>query len=393
MDATADRAPSTLDELATRLGERRARAGSPSFSEIARRVTVLRTARGVRASERSPGRITVYDCFRAGRRRVDAALLLDIVRALGADAAETATWREWCVRLQRPDAGEVVAPTHRDAPALAHPFVGRTAEAHAVMSATGPVLVTGLPGAGKTQVVARALRELRAAERIGGIVTVDLRASNMSTAGVGAATLLESVARALGVERALDAIRGGPGDAAALGERAQCVADALARDGVALLVDDAGSLEAVLPLIERVTATPLVVISRALLPVPPSVRVVEVTAWTSDDGMALLTDAAGAERVAAEPDAADDIVALSGGLPLAMALAAARVGAKPDWTLAEHRDALRARFDAGRLDDPVSDSIALSLRLLADEERRALRLFATLPCEDLPADLFSVAVG
>ncbi|MFT4221006.1 MAG: tetratricopeptide repeat protein [Microbacterium sp.] len=393
MDATtrrarADPAPATLDELATRLVEFRARAGSPSFSEIARRVTALRTARGVRASERSPGRITVYDCFRAGRRRVDAALLLDIVRALGADAAETARWREWCVALQRPEAGDAVVPTHRDAPALAHPFVGRAVEADAVMSATGPVLVTGPPGAGKTQVAARALRALRSVGRIDGIVTVDLRASNMSTAGVGAATLLESVARTLGIERAIDAI--GP---AALGERAQCVADALERAGVALLVDDAGALGAVLPLLEHVTSTPLVVISRTLLPVPPSVRVVEVTTWTGDDGMALLTDAAGAERVAAEPGAAADIVALSGGLPLAMALAAARVGGKPDWTLAEHRDALRARLDAGRLDDPVSDSIALSLRLLADEERRALRLFATLPCEDLPADLVAIAVG
>ncbi|MBV6699380.1 hypothetical protein KV557_20005 [Kitasatospora aureofaciens] len=80
----------TLDGLAACLAQLRQEAGNPSFTTIARRIGAARTVRGVPAGERTPGRITVYDCFRAGRRRIDVELLSDIVRALGADPAP---WR------------------------------------------------------------------------------------------------------------------------------------------------------------------------------------------------------------------------------------------------------------------------------------------------------------
>ncbi|WP_177239781.1 hypothetical protein [Streptomyces monashensis] len=75
----------TLDGLAERLTLLRQDAGSPSYTTITRRIGAARAARGVPAEERAPGRITVYDCFRTGRRRMDVELLSDIVQALGAD--------------------------------------------------------------------------------------------------------------------------------------------------------------------------------------------------------------------------------------------------------------------------------------------------------------------
>ncbi|WP_157894775.1 hypothetical protein [Streptantibioticus cattleyicolor] len=75
----------TLDVVAECLALLRQEAGNPSYTTIARRVSAARAARGVPAEERTPGRVTVYDCFRAGRRRMDVELLSDIVRALGAD--------------------------------------------------------------------------------------------------------------------------------------------------------------------------------------------------------------------------------------------------------------------------------------------------------------------
>ncbi|MEV8323350.1 hypothetical protein [Kitasatospora sp. NPDC056731] len=75
----------SLDALTESLTLLRQEAGSPSYSTIVRRISSVRAARGVPAGERTPGRITVYDCFRSGRQRLDVELLSDIVQALGAD--------------------------------------------------------------------------------------------------------------------------------------------------------------------------------------------------------------------------------------------------------------------------------------------------------------------
>ncbi|MBD0690405.1 hypothetical protein BG452_07705 [Streptomyces sp. CBMA123] len=89
--STAPTRSHSLDELAEFLTLLREEAGSPSFSTIVRRISSARAARGVPAEERTPGRITVYDCFRSGRRRLDVELLADIVQALGADPGP---WRD-----------------------------------------------------------------------------------------------------------------------------------------------------------------------------------------------------------------------------------------------------------------------------------------------------------
>ena len=79
-------APSTLDELCLGLGRMRADAGSPSYAEIARRIGSLRDGA-------EPPKVTVYDCFRPGRRRVDDRLVGDIVRVLGGGRTVAARWR------------------------------------------------------------------------------------------------------------------------------------------------------------------------------------------------------------------------------------------------------------------------------------------------------------
>lgn len=82
----------TLDELAARLRELRAWAGNPSFTRVVKDVAARRAARGVPASEQ-PGRVTVYEVFREGRKRVDVELLVDIVAVLGVDDVEQEAWR------------------------------------------------------------------------------------------------------------------------------------------------------------------------------------------------------------------------------------------------------------------------------------------------------------
>lgn len=86
----------TFDQIAGDLQARRAAAGAPSYAEIALRIAKLRELRGGPDAQSRPARTTVYDAFREGRRRMDTALVLDIVRALGATEAEVDEWAERC---------------------------------------------------------------------------------------------------------------------------------------------------------------------------------------------------------------------------------------------------------------------------------------------------------
>lgn len=105
----------SFDEIAGDLQALRVAAGSPSYAEIALRITKLREERGEHAGR--PARTTVYDAFRAGRRRLDTALVLDIVRALGADEAAVEVWAERCRTARASDApaaaSTVEAPADR----------------------------------------------------------------------------------------------------------------------------------------------------------------------------------------------------------------------------------------------------------------------------------------
>jgi len=93
-----------FDRIAEDLQVRRAEAGSPSYAEIALRIGRLREERGGPDAAARPARTTVYDAFRTGRRRMDTALVLDIVRALGADEEEVADWAERCRAARLADA-------------------------------------------------------------------------------------------------------------------------------------------------------------------------------------------------------------------------------------------------------------------------------------------------
>ena len=100
MTGAGTAAPSTLDEFAAALQERRLRAGAPSYAQIAGRIMAERQRRGMSEAAAQVARSSVYDVFRIGRRRVNADLVAEIVRALGGDAGEAAMWRDRCIRVQ-----------------------------------------------------------------------------------------------------------------------------------------------------------------------------------------------------------------------------------------------------------------------------------------------------
>jgi energy-coupling factor transport system substrate-specific component len=112
-----DQDPTPLDRVALDLQELRGRAGDPSYAEIVSRIGQQRRAAGAPGDSR-PGRTTVYDAFRTGRRRIDRGLVLEIVRALGADDAEVAAWDQRCRDAVRPpgDPTPATSPSQQLAP-------------------------------------------------------------------------------------------------------------------------------------------------------------------------------------------------------------------------------------------------------------------------------------
>ncbi|MBZ5735946.1 ECF transporter S component [Nocardioides sp. TRM66260-LWL] len=80
------------DGLAARLQLLRVADGEPSYAEIARRVTLLRAARGLSSDAARVARSTVFDCFRPGRARVSLPLVRDIALVLGVDPADVDGW-------------------------------------------------------------------------------------------------------------------------------------------------------------------------------------------------------------------------------------------------------------------------------------------------------------
>ena len=90
----------SLDAVVSRLQAVRAQAGQRSFGDIALGVSRVRRARGVSAEHSRVGRTTVYDAFRTGRRRLDADLVADIVRALTGDEELATTLATQCRAAQ-----------------------------------------------------------------------------------------------------------------------------------------------------------------------------------------------------------------------------------------------------------------------------------------------------
>jgi DNA-binding SARP family transcriptional activator/Tfp pilus assembly protein PilF len=118
------------------------------------------------------------------------------------------------------------------------------------------------------------------------------------------------------------------------------------------------------------------------------------------DARDLLARRLGAARLAAEPDAADEIVRRCAGLPLALVIAAAHAGTRPGLPLAalaeELRDA-RDRLDAlSTGDDPATDVRAVfswSYHALTPAAARMFRLLGLHPGPDIAAPAAASLAG
>ncbi|CAM5473292.1 regulatory protein AfsR [Streptomyces xanthochromogenes] len=106
-------------------------------------------------------------------------------------------------------------------------------------------------------------------------------------------------------------------------------------------------------------------------------RPVRLDELPAEDCTALLGAVLGEDRVAAEPEAAARLAALCDGLPLALRVTAARLAARPQWTLATLAGELadeQRRLGLLRVEDTgVAAALRLTVQQLPEQARRMFR--------------------
>jgi len=184
-----------------------------------------------------------------------------------------------------------------------------------------------------------------------------------------------------------------------LDARVGCYRSLVAGRRMLILLDNARDAAQVRPLLPGTSSAFVVVTSRDPLTglvAGQAARPVAVGLLDPIGARALLAARLGEDRVAAEPAAVDEIVERCAGLPLALAVIAARAGAAPslaalatEWRAADGLDPL-----AGT--DPATDIRAVfagSYRLLSPAAARLFRLLAQYPTAEFGAAVAASLAG
>jgi len=171
----------------------------------------------------------------------------------------------------------------------------------------------------------------------------------------------------------------------------------LAGRRVLVVLDDAVDANQVRQLLPGTSSCGVLVTSRQHLSALVAATRWSVPVLTAAGSRQLLARTVGRWRVAAEPDAAAAIVELCGRLPLAVAIAAARLVTRRHWTLVAFQSRLaeeRRRLDelaVGDLD--VRASILLSYHALDPQARELFRRLGLVETPDWPAWVADSLIG
>ncbi|MFC3503454.1 BTAD domain-containing putative transcriptional regulator [Micromonospora krabiensis] len=274
-------------------------------------------------------------------------------------------------------------------------FVGRGGTIERVLAETRRVegrtsavhVIDGMAGSGKTSLAVHVAHRL--ADRYpDGQLFIDLRGhggGDPVDPGVALATLL----RQLGV----------PGQQipAELADRVDAWRRELANRRCVVVLDNAGSREQVLPLLPVRPGTAIVVTTRRRLTGlgvgPPE----SLPVMTLDEGLELLARSAGPARVAAEPDAAAEVVRRCGHLPLAIRLAGSRLARRRSWRLGDLAallaDGTRALGQLSEEERTLAGVFATSYEPLSEAGRRLFRLMSLHPGGHLTLPMAAALAG
>jgi DNA-binding SARP family transcriptional activator len=282
----------------------------------------------------------------------------------------------------RPAARAVPRPPARQLPADTPSLVGRDAEMERLDAfSTGHgrlVLVVGAAGTGKTALAVHWAHR-RAARFPGGQFFVDMH-------GFGAGQrkpATEALTQLLGA-------MGIPADEVPGTTDAQIglLRSQLAGRRALLVLDDVADPDQVRPLLPGDPGSLVVVTSRDRLGglvALDGARRLALDILAPEAATALLAEAAGADRIAADPEGAAELARLCGYLPLALRIIGGRLADQPHRTLRGPISELGASGRLGymQVDDDVRASVRgafdLSYRALPQAAQRMFRLLSTVP--------------
>ncbi|GAA1025519.1 MULTISPECIES: ATP-binding protein [Amycolatopsis] len=390
MGVSGDLAPSPdeavdLAEFVSLLGELRAWAGQPSYRSLAKRVgPLMRPAQVVSPS-------TVVDAFKPGRRRLDIDLVVAIVKALGLDEAAVARWRMACIAAHANAKTGGPVGVFRQLPADLATFTGRTRELAQLMDAAaddgrrGPRTVVvsaieGMAGVGKTRLAVRAAHELTRAGRYADVqLYVDLRGFDAELSPADPGAVLDGFLRQLGV--AAQRVPEG------LDQRAAMFRDRMEGKDALVLLDNAADDRQVRDLIPASPTCLVLITSRRTLAALEGATFHPLDVFGQSEALDLLARIAGADRVAAEPSSAEQIIEACGCLPLAVSLAASRLRSRPAWRLADFAERIA---DAGLVSASIGGRSVravfdLSMDVLPESLRRFFLAASLFPGGDFTA--------
>ncbi|MET8559277.1 BTAD domain-containing putative transcriptional regulator [Streptomyces flaveolus] len=250
--------------------------------------------------------------------------------------------------------------------------------------------LAGIGGVGKTTLAVHVAHRARGAFPDGQLY-VDLQGTGPRPAEPE--TVLGSFLRALGT----------PDTAIpdSLEERSALYRSVLDGRRVLVLLDNAKDAAQVRPLLPGTEGCAALVTSRVRMLDLAGAHLVDLDVMSPDEALALFTKIVGEERVAAEREAALDVVAACGFLPLAIRIAASRLAARRTWTvsvlaakLADERRrldelqagdlAVKATFELGY--GQLEPAQARAFRLLGLADGPDISLAAAAAVLDLPAE-------
>ncbi|MER7362582.1 AfsR/SARP family transcriptional regulator [Nonomuraea wenchangensis] len=278
-------------------------------------------------------------------------------------------------------------PRPAQLPAAVTDFTGRKEQAARLRSLLSTASAEGLPlvaisgigGVGKTTLAVHVAHQVEEVFPDGQLYA-DLR--GYGDGATAPESALGGFLRALGIPP--DVIPDG------LAERSALFRSLLAERRVLVLLDNARDAEQVSPLLPGSPGCAAIVTSRVKLADLPAARLVDLDVMEPDEALSLFAAVAGPERVAAEHGAAMDVVAACGFLPLAVRIVAARLAARPSWTVASLAPRLadeQRRLDEMRVGNlAVEATFALGYGQLAPEQARAFRLLSLPSGPDISSE-------
>ncbi|MFJ5921004.1 AfsR/SARP family transcriptional regulator [Kitasatospora sp. NPDC092948] len=246
--------------------------------------------------------------------------------------------------------------------------------------------VAGMGGVGKTVLALHAAHLARSAFTDGQLYA-DLRGNESEPADPG--VVLASFLAALGASP--DSI---PDELPARSALFRSMADGRR---LLIVLDNAHDSAQIRPLLPGTAECAVLVTSRTRLVGLSAVLQLDLNVFTPAEATDLLGRVIGPGRLAAEPESGLELVTACGCLPLAVRIVAARLAARPAWTVRNLADRLadeRRRIDELRIGDLAVDAVfELGYRQLTAEQADALRLLSWADGPDVGLGVAAALLG